>query len=173
MAHMEALPAHISVAQLVWIKGEGAIPEGAVEGGYRGNKAPYYVGRVLAPDGVYHPAKVFKSDVTGLYVAHYCYDDKETESPTYETLAQHTGHGNKGKITEWVKASDGKVPAHAVQGERNKLYIGRHLAETELVVGEVNTEEGQCIVVTCWKVFKFSEYEILCAFSKHKEGSTE
>ena len=63
----------------------------------------------------------------------------------------------------WVKAKNGEIPAYAVQGECNGLYVGRCPQSGELVVGEVNPSQCVCIVVTCWKAFRHSEYEVLCA----------
>ena len=129
---------------------------------------PYYVGRVLAADGKYYPAKVFQYD-DGRMAAHYCYCGKETTSTTYEVLVVSDDSVIEVK---WVKASGQKVPAYAVQGGQNILYIGRHEAKDELVVGEVNAEEGKCIVVTYMETFKFSEYEVLCAFP-HASTATQ
>lgn len=64
---------------------------------------------------------------------------------------------------KWVKAFNGKTPAYAVQGERGELYVGRHQQGGELIIGEVNTAQCICIVVTGWNAYKFSDYEVLCA----------
>ena len=160
--------AHVLASGLFWKSAsEGYFPLGAVEGGYRGNKEPLYVARVLAPDGKYRPAKFARSSGHG---AHYYYSGKETTSMTCDILVS----ADDVVTLKWVNASDGKIPAYAVQGERNDLYIGRHLVpeHNELVIGEVSTAESKCIVVTYWKVFKYSEYEVLCAIP-HASTATQ
>ena len=169
---MTSSAAHVLASRLVWKSAsEGYFPLGAVEGGYGlgygSRNEPLYVARVLAPDGKYHPAKFSKSRGHG---AHYYYNGREATSMTYDVLAVSA---DDVVTLKWVNASDGKIPAYAVQGERNDLYIGRHLMPeyNELVIGEVSTVESKCIVVTYWKVFKYAEYEVLCAIP-HTSAAT-
>ena len=57
---MTSSPAHILFPGLEWKSGNGEpLPPGAIEGGHRGGGQPLYVGRVLAPDGKHHPAKLY------------------------------------------------------------------------------------------------------------------
>lgn len=164
---MDSSPAHILAPGLLWKSArDGFCPPGAIEGGYRSNNEPLYVARVLGPDRKYHPAKLARS-----HGAHYCYENQELTSSTYDVLVVSS---DDVIILKWVKVSDGRVPVYAVHGEQDELYIGRHLVpeHNELVIGEVNTAESKCTVVTCWKAFKYSEYEVLCAFP-HASTATQ
>ena len=151
------MAAHISCGGLNWVSTcGGEIVNGAVKGGNRPGE-PLYVARVLAPDGQYHPCKAAQSHSEG---AHYHYDNAEKVSYQYDLLVV----ADPSVVTlTWVKAKNGEIPAYAVQGERSGLYVGRCPQSGELVVGEVNPSQRVCIVVTCWKAFRHSDYEVLCA----------
>ena len=148
---------HISCSGLSWVSTSGGeIVRGAVKGGTRPSE-PLYVARVQAPDGQCHPAKAAASHKDG---AHYHWQNAEKVSHHYDLLVLD----NPSVVTlTWVKAKGGEIPAYAVQGERNGLYIGRCSHNTELLIGEISTIECVCIVVTGWKAYKKSEYEVLCA----------
>ena len=167
---MATSPAHTLVTGLLWKSATGGtVPQGAIEGGYRGNKEALYVARVLAQDGKYHPAKLARSRG---HNAHYHYNGLETTSSVYDVLVLSA---DDVVTLKWVKASDGNVPAYAVQVERSDLYIGRHFVthSNELVIGEVNIAEGKCVAVTCNSVFKYSEYEVLCAIPHASTTATQ
>lgn len=164
---MASSPVHIVFPGLEWKSGSGEpIPPSAIEGGFQSSREPLYVGRVLAPDGKYHPAKLHI--ISGITQANFCYNNEEKNSSTYDVLVCTDINPlmASDEVVEWVKVSASeKPPANAVQAHGNELYIGRHKAENEMVIGEVNlmAAEHKCIVVTGLKAFDFSEYEVLCA----------
>ena len=152
-------PVHTVAAGLEWASSTGKVPEGAVEGGYRGNGKPLYVARVLAPDGKYRGAK---SHTEGSGVdARYAYNGEVTITTTFDFLVVFEDN----VILDWVPAGGGDVPVYAVQAERDEYYICRQEVPqaNELVIGYLDTEEGVCKFPTINLVWEYPEYEVLCA----------
>lgn len=148
---------HISVTGLSWVSSTlQTIPKGAVEGGHRGdNKEPLYLALVQAPNGKFHPAYVARSFEDG---AHYYDESAEKTSDNFFVLVC-----DPDVVTlKWVEARNGQIPAYTVYAA-GELYIGRQDQKGDLLVGEVNTSERTCIVVTGENVYRFFDYEVLCA----------
>ena len=156
--------AHIKVDGLSWVKGSGGyVPEGAVKGGYRSGEG-LYVGLVEDPDAKFRPAKIARSAKR----ANYHYQSTEKTSNDYLVLVCSP---DAAVDLKWIHATNGDIPQYAVQGYRSELYIGRHEASGELVVGEVDKAEQVCIVVTGLKAYSFPDYEVLCAIPKATDAA--
>ena len=156
-------PAHIVAAGLKWVTSNTSgsfVLADSVVGGYRYfNRDPYYVVRVLAPDGKYHPAKSGTTDD-----CRYTYNGVEVTTTPCGFLVV----SDEDLITlEWVETNGTNIPNYAVQGERNKYYVCHQWVQeqyrTPLVPGELDAEQGLCIVVTGGSAYRYSNYLALCA----------
>ena len=147
---------------LEWVSATSAaggglvVPEGAIVGGYQYHGDPLYIVRVLAPDGKYHPGKSWDGRF-----CRYSNNDEEWHTTTPGTCDFLVVRGDD-KIIEFIPASGGDIPVHAVQvGE---YYICRHAVwNVGVVIGELDPEEGICTVPSCGEVWKYPEYEVLRA----------
>ena len=130
----------------------GAIPEGAVVGGYEGDGAPLYIARVTCDDGSIHPGKVRSV----FHAAYIPLGGQEVPFKHYQVFV-----GN----CRWAKAADGKIPVGAIvagcEADGTPLYVARAKYEDGLHIGKVRPSFGAANIPLGGKEIQINPYEVL------------
>lgn len=129
---------------------DGAIPPGAVEGGFDGSEQ-LYIARAVH-EGSLIPGKLHPSHG----VTYVSWGGGEHGHNEYEVLC---GTGGM-----WIPSSDGQVPDQAVPaGESDSgepLFIGRANHNGCIVIGKVQPSHGCCYIPYGGEELSFSNYEV-------------
>ena len=116
----------------VWVKTTGSnIPEGAIRAGYEKDGKPLFIAQANMANRLLTPGKC------GYHLpgAHISFGSKEQVVKQYEVLVHHNGTPG---FYDWIHASNGEVPTHAYQTDRN-MYVGRAVYSGSLIPCKIIT----------------------------------
>jgi len=146
------------VPSVTWVTQSGSFNAPAMnafEAGYDRLGAKLYVGRSLLAGGC-HVGKV-RCDIGTCYVP---YEGGEETFNQFQVLTAPYG-----VTLQWVPASNGNVPANAVEGgyneDRSKTYVGRAQHDGAFSPGEVVPKDGLLYIAHEGREVEFERYDVL------------
>jgi len=155
---MGAPPAGGPAASITWVTQNGAFNPASInafEGGYDRLGAKLYIGRALMAGGC-HVGKV-RCDIGTCYVP---FEGNENTFNQFQVLSAPYGVN-----VQWVAASNGNVPANAVEGgfndDRSKTFVGRTNHDGAFCPGEVVPGDGKLYIAHEGEEREFDNYEVL------------